>query len=140
MCEICSDLSIKTPERCETYRNHSFDCFENQMIGFYMTDVVLVSLLLWADFTVCAGVSIVGFEQVNTDWVKTKRRPKYFKYYFNVLLLTMYWFSYRAKSCLKSTVGTDVIVLNQYRLSLLLISNQLKIFSWLGVGRWKWKW
>ena len=48
-CEICSKLTIKTPER-----RHSF---------------VLVSLLLTLNkFTPCSSVSIVNLEQVNAHW------------------------------------------------------------------------
>ena len=50
-CEICSKLTMKTPER-----RHG---------------VVLVSLLLTLNlfhFTPCSRVSIVNFEQVNADW------------------------------------------------------------------------
>ena len=39
MCEICSKVTAKTPEQC------------------YLTE-----------FTDCSGVSIVGFEHVNTRW------------------------------------------------------------------------
>ena len=49
MCKVCSKLKIKTPER------HS------------------VSLIFWTDFTYCFRVSIVNFEQVNSDWEAGKK-------------------------------------------------------------------
>ena len=48
MCEICSKLTINTPD---------------------VIDVVMVSLLLTLNnFTHCSGVTIVDFEQVNAGW------------------------------------------------------------------------
>ena len=46
MCETCSKLTIKTPERGQWCRS---------------------GVLLWTDFTHWSGVSIVGFEQVNAE-------------------------------------------------------------------------
>ena len=43
MCEICSKITIKTPERHQWHQ-------------------------LWADFTPCSWVCIVDFEQVNSNW------------------------------------------------------------------------
>ena len=49
-CEICSKLTIKTPERCDWRRFGSL-------------------LLTMNYFTPCANVSIVNFEQLNARWV-----------------------------------------------------------------------
>ena len=46
MCEICSNLTIKTPERPS------------------MTSLWCLYYQLWTDFTYCSGVCIVDFEQV----------------------------------------------------------------------------
>ena len=44
------------------------------------TDVVLVSLLLtWTYFTPCSSVSIVNFEQVNTNWTAIMSTFSYLK-------------------------------------------------------------
>ena len=45
-CEICSKLTMKTPER----RHWCLYCW------------------LWTNFTPCSAVSIVNFEQVNNSW------------------------------------------------------------------------
>ena len=51
-CDICSKLTIKTPERCQWCRR----C------------VLLLTLNI---VTPCSSVSIVNFEQANTGWVTT---------------------------------------------------------------------
>ena len=51
MCEICSKLAVKTPYRLEWRR---FCCLYS---------------CLWKDFTLCSGVSVLEFEQVNGGWV-----------------------------------------------------------------------
>ena len=51
MCEICSKLTIKTPER---RHRHRFWCLYCE---------------LWTDITHCSCVFIVDFEQVNAGWV-----------------------------------------------------------------------
>ena len=52
-CEICSKLTIKTPER----RLASF-CY--------------LCCQLWTYFTPCSSASIVNFEQENSDWVRNR--------------------------------------------------------------------
>ena len=47
MCEICSKLTIKTPERCQLHRSGVFVVHFEQNLS---------------------GVSTVNFEQVNTGW------------------------------------------------------------------------
>ena len=50
MCEICSKLTIKTPERREWHRSGVF-------------------IVNFTYFTHCSDVHIVDFEQVNAGWV-----------------------------------------------------------------------
>ena len=52
MCEICSRLIIKTPERCHSRRSGVF-------------------IVNFEEISHCSGVSIVDFEQVNTSWEAT---------------------------------------------------------------------
>ena len=52
MCEICSKLIIKTPERCHSRRSGVF-------------------IVNFEEISNCSGVSIVDFEQVNTSWEAT---------------------------------------------------------------------
>ena len=54
MCEICSQLTIKTPER-----RH------------------------WRHFTHCSGASIVDFRQVNAGWKHICLRECFFKKLIN---------------------------------------------------------
>ena len=54
LCEICSKLTIKTPER------HP----------------------LWTYFTHCSGVSFVDFELVNPSWVSCKEKKVNFSFHF----------------------------------------------------------
>ena len=49
-CEICSKLTIKTPERCQWRRS-----------GVFNVNFQHISRL-------CSSVSIVNFEEVNADW------------------------------------------------------------------------
>ena len=55
-CEVCSKLTIKTPERCHCRRS-----------GVFIVNLEHISHL----------VSIVNFEQVNAGWVDVWQGPKY---------------------------------------------------------------
>ena len=78
-CEICSKLTIKTPERRHWCRSGVFIViFEHirllVLVFLLLTlGVVLVSLLLlWTYFTLCFDVSITNFEHVIAGWVALK--------------------------------------------------------------------
>ena len=53
MCEICSNLRIKTPERRQWRRS-----------GVFIVNFEHIT------FLPCSSVSIINFEQVNTGWVE----------------------------------------------------------------------
>ena len=53
MCEICSNLRIKTPERRQWRR-----------YGVFIVNFEHIT------FLPCSSVSIINFEQVNTGWVE----------------------------------------------------------------------
>ena len=52
--EICSELTIKTPKRCQWRRKD-------------VNDIVLVSILLALIFHTFSGISFVDFEQANVE-------------------------------------------------------------------------
>ena len=57
-CEICQNLTIKTPER--SHWRHFVS--------------LLLTLELWTRFTPCFRISTVRFELVNTGWVTITRK------------------------------------------------------------------
>ena len=71
--EICSKLTIKTPERRRLYfpvfgQNRRF-CQNTGKYGWRRSDVFYCQL--WTYFTPFSKVSIADFEQVNVSWVTT---------------------------------------------------------------------
>ena len=60
MCEICSKLTIKTPEGRKLTSFWCFYCW------------------LWTNLSYCSGVSIVDFEYVNATWLENLLLFKYF--------------------------------------------------------------
>ena len=88
--EICSKLTIKTPERRHWRHSVFIVNFEHISASFWCFWVVLVSLVLILNIVcrrsrvlivnfeqICSTVSIVNFEQVNAGWVVTLAAPRF---------------------------------------------------------------
>ena len=90
-CEICSQLTIKTPERRHWRHSGVFIVnFQHISASFWCFWVVLVSLVLTLNIVwhrsrviivnyeqICSTASIVNFEQVNAGWVVTLAAPRF---------------------------------------------------------------
>ena len=89
-CEICSKLTIKTPERCHNGQTHqnNLPATAGELLDCVWTfcDVVLVILLL-TYFTSFSSVSIVDFKQVNVTRVFKMQNFPCFYFVTNIITI-----------------------------------------------------
>ena len=64
-CEMCSKLTIKTPERLQWHHSDVFIVnFEHMLMASFWS----LYCWPWTYFTPCSSVSIVNFGQINAGW------------------------------------------------------------------------